>query len=294
MSKCLIVLNSFCGHYELINQDLLKARFEKDYDTVDSFVISDDNQTWSAKGYNCVVICGGDGTFNKALNHTFDEGAQLIYYSFGTYNEASKTRAKGFKKHEFVTLEEYARANEKYFSYVFAAGSFTPLGYIVPPKKKKRLGILAYLAKVVSQYRVHNIKAKVTADGEVFDDTYTLIMFIDSMRCFGFNFNKLYSPSDGATHMLLIKSPGKDSCKNRMKIFGPLFKSFFIGFKKEMSNKKMVFKKVINATVSLQESVPFNIDGERLDLDSDVTVAVKKPTIKVLVGNPKPYTKKRK
>ena len=294
MSKCLIVLNSYCGRYESINKELLKTRFEKDYDTVDFFIINDENNTWSAQGYNCVVICGGDGTFNNALNHTFDKGTKLIYYSFGTYNEAAKTRAKGFKKNEFVPLEEYARSNDKYFSYVLAAGSFTPLGYIVPPKKKKRLGILAYLAKVVSQYRVHNIPAKIEVDGEVFEDTYTLIMFIDSMRCFGFNFNKLYSPSDGATHMLLIKSPGKDCCKNRMKIFGPLFKSFFVGFKKEVSNKKMIFRKVVNAKVTLQDSVPFNIDGERLDLDGDITVSVKRPSIETFVGNSKPYVKKSK
>lgn len=292
MSKCLIVFNSFCGRFETINKDLLRARFEKEYDEVDLFVIDDDNQSWSARGYNCVVMCGGDGTFNKALNHTFDEGAKLIYYSFGTYNEAAKTRAKEFKKKEFVPLEEYARANDKYFSYVFAAGSFTPLGYIVPPKKKKRLGILAYLAKVVSQYKVHNIKATIEADGEKIEDTFTLIMFIDSMRCFGFKFNKLYSPSDGATHMLLIKSPGKDCFKNRLKIFGPLFKSFFIGFKKEISNKKMIFKKVVSTNVSLPESVPFNIDGERLDLSGDVSVSVKRPTVQVFVGNSKPYIKK--
>ena len=195
---------------------------------------------------------------------------------------------------EFIPILEYAKANNQYFSYVFAAGSFTPLGYIVPPEKKKKLGILAYLFRVVSQYKVYDIKTQITADDVNYDGNYTLIMFIDSMRCFGFNFNKLYSPSDGATHMLLIKSPGKNSLRNKIKIFWPLFKAFFIGFKKEVSNNKMVFKKVINASLKFENSIPFNLDGEKYDFVGDVTVSVHKPDVDVFVGKSKDYTKKKR
>lgn len=293
MNRCLIVFNSYCGRFESIDQDALVARFKKDYDIVDSFIINDTSGDWSAAGYNCVVVCGGDGSFNNALNHTFDENTKLIYFSFGTYNESAKTRLKENKHLEFIPMLEYAKANDQYFSYVFAAGSFTPLGYIVPPEKKKRLGILAYLFKVASQYKVYDIKAQISADNVNYDGNYTLIMFIDSMRCFGFNFNKLYSPSDGATHMLLIKSPGKNSFKNKIKIFWPLFKAFFIGLRKEVSNKKIVFKKVVNANLKFESSIPFNLDGEKHDFGGDVTVSVHRPKVEVFVGKSKNYTKKK-
>lgn len=106
------------------------------------------------------------------------------------------------------------------------------------------MGVLAYLLRVVREYKVWNIGARVTADGDVYTGNYTLIMAIDSMRCFGFRFNRLYEPDDGKVHLLLVRSPGKDNFVNRVRIFFPLFRAFFIGFGKEKHGKDITFRAV--------------------------------------------------
>ena len=110
MNRCLIVFNSYCGRFESIDQDALVARFKKDYDVVDSFIINDTSGDWSAAGYNCVVVCGGDGSFNNALNHTFDENTKLIYFSFGSSGLKPNFASEVFR---MINGRRMPRANDK-------------------------------------------------------------------------------------------------------------------------------------------------------------------------------------
>ena len=130
----------------------------------------------------------------------------------------------------------------------------------------------------------YNIPAKVNIDGEEFEDKYTLMMVLDSNRCFGFKFNHLYKENDGLVHVLLIKSPGEDSKKNRRKIFGPLFRSFFIGFRKEINNKNVLFKAAKNVNIKLEEKTPFDVDGDKKMYD-EINISVVQPTNKIYIGN---------
>ena len=222
MKTCLVVINRMSGRSQKADREKLLARFRTAY-AVTVKEISSPEDDWDAAGFDLVVACGGDGTFNRALNRCADAGADLIYYGFGTFNECAKAKGAERGSREFIRLGEYASAGGSFFGYVVATGSFTPLGYVVPAEKKRKMGVLAYLLRVVKEYRVWNVPARVTADGKVFSGTYTLIMAIDSARCFGFRFNRLYSPDDGKVHLLLMKSPGKDNLLNRARIFFPLF-----------------------------------------------------------------------
>lgn len=284
MKKCLIVINRMSGKAAKIDKEKLLAGFCAEYEvTVKELTKSSDE--WSATGYSLVVACGGDGTFNRALNLCAEEGADLVYYGFGTFNECAK--AKGACRHQngFIRLYEYAAANGRYFGYVAATGSFTPLGYVVDPSVKQKMGVLAYLLRVVREYKVWNVKARVTADGDVYDGVYTLIMAIDSPRCFGFRFNRLYSPDDGKVHLLLVKSPGKDNLVNRAKIFFPLFRAFFIGLRKELTCKNLIFRAVKELDISLPESAVFDVDGDAAEFKGDLLIRVTKPKNKVYIGD---------
>lgn len=285
MKKALIVINQISGNSASIDEKKIFEIYEKEYE-IHVAKIVDEHSEWSGEGYDLVVVCGGDGTFNRAINNNLDSNAEMVYYSFGTFNECAK--AKGISKHDKldkIKLEEYATANDDFFSYVLAAGTFTPLGYVVDTKKKKKFGILAYLSKVIAEYKVNSIKAKIVADGIAYEDNYTIIMVIDSMRCFGFKFNKLYEPNNRKVQILLLKSPGKNTFINKIKIFFPMFRAFFIGFKKEYQSKKMLFKTVENVSIFLDNPEIFNIDGESMRFDDRIDIQVKIPKNNIYIGN---------
>lgn len=284
MKKCLVVVNSMSGRAARIDKEKLLAKFGAAYDVTLKEIASITDE-WSAEGYSLVVACGGDGTFRRALNRCADAGTDLIYYGFGTFNECAK--AKGAKKgsREFIRLYEYASANDRYFGYVAATGSFTPLGYVVDAASKQKLGILAYLLRVIKEYRVWNVPARVTADGKTYDGTYTLIMAIDSARCFGFRFNRLYAPDDGKVHLLLVKSPGRDNLLNRARIFFPLFRAFFLGFGKETERGSVVFRSVKDLDITLSSPAVFDVDGDSETFEGTLHVRVTKPKNQVYIGD---------
>jgi diacylglycerol kinase family enzyme len=144
------------------------------------------------------------------------------------------------------------------------AGSFTPLGYAVEERFKKKFKIFAYLYRVIKEYKIYNIKAKIDCGDKIHEGIYSLIMVLDSKRCFGFRFNRMYEPDDGLFHLLLIKSPGKDSFFNRIRMFFPFFRAFFLGFGKPYTSKSIVFTPIKSAEITLSKPTDFCVDGEKV------------------------------
>lgn len=289
MKKCLIVINSLCGNSSRVDEQKLARRFADVY-TPTLLHITDESDEWSAEGYDLAVVAGGDGTFSRALRNCSAAGVPLIYYGAGTFNECAKSKgAKATRRNngeaEFVPLRKLAFLSGKPFGYVAAAGSFTPLGYTSSPARKKRLGVLAYVLNILREYKVYDIPAVVTADGRSYDGRYTLIMAIDSERCFGFRFNRLYRPDDKAVHLLLVKSPGKNNLLNKIRIFFPLFRAFFVGFKKETETESLVFRRAEKLSVSLFGDVTFNVDGDAQTLSGAFEIDVQTPENDVYIGD---------
>lgn len=171
--------------------------------------------------YERIVVCGGDGTLNGILNSKMRDDVEIIYLPYGTLNEFYKG---GIKDNHF--LKDICFANDLYFSYVMAAGIFTPIGYCVNDKKKRKYKALAYISHVVKEYKIHRIKAKLTTQDYCDEGEYSLIMAIDSPRCFGFRFNRLFKTDDGIMHLLAIRAPKNNGLIGKIKIFFPLFRAF--------------------------------------------------------------------
>lgn len=282
MKRCLIVINDLSGGSCRVDESSLRARFSGAYET-ETVRIKDEGDDWSADGFDLVVAAGGDGTFSRALNICAAAGAPLIYYGAGTFNECAK--AKRGKGAEFVPVRKLASLSGRLFGYVAAAGTFTPLGYTASPAKKKKLGVLAYILNILREYRVYDIPAKITADGRDFSGRFTLIMAIDSARCFGFRFNRLYKENGSNIHLLLIRSPGKDSLLTRAKIFFPFFRAFFVGFGKEVVGKNLVFVSAERLTVTPKQPAVFNVDGDALPVEGDLDISVISPKTPVYIGD---------
>lgn len=290
MKKCLLVINKISGNVEraLNNPDIF-VTLKKNYDIIDTLYIEENqpiNISKAIKGYQALAVCGGDGTFNNAINATREQELELVYIPCGTLNETAKTlQLASYLRPEQrkVRRIDLGEINNKLFSYVAAAGTFTAIGYKTRNNFKRRFKFLAYLFKVLREYRVHHIKAKISLDDREFDDVYTLIMAINSRRCFGFNFNHLFSHNSGSAHMLLIKAPKGRGLFSLIKIFFPFFRAFFVGFKKPYEGKNLKFIEFTQARITLDEPETFTIDGERLFAKGEFYIKIHKQKINLFV-----------
>ncbi len=255
--RCIVIVNKLSGHSKHIDEKQLLSAFGNGYD-VQFFYLDKKQRLTDFYAFDRIVVCGGDGTLNGVLNSKIREDVEIIYLPYGTLNEFF---AGGIKNNHYV--KDIGMAGDKYFSYVMAAGIFTPIGYCVNDKKKRKYKAFAYLAQVVKEYKVHRIKAKFLYDDYSCDGEYSLIMIIDSPRCFGFRFNRLFRMDDGIMHLLTIRAPKSNGLFGKIKLFFPLFRAFFIGFSKPYRSKNMVFQPFNHLNLTLETPVDFDMDGEK-------------------------------
>lgn len=264
---CAIIINRLSGNSDIVPEKDLAEIFGEGYDTT-VINIYEDTVLDDLSTFDRIVACGGDGTLHSVINCKLSQTVQLFYLPFGTFNESQ------YNTEENPRLAELGLAGGKYFSYVCAAGIFTPLGYVVSTKKKKRWKKLAYFSKILKEYRVHRIAAKFEINGERYEGEYSLLMAIDSPQCFGFKFNKLFKQDDGKFHFLAIKAPKHGGLLGAMELFSPLFRAFFIGFKKPCRKKKLLFEPCRLVKMNLKQPVNFDMDGEKVELQGRFTITI--------------------
>jgi diacylglycerol kinase family enzyme len=267
-----VVVNESCGNFEKFSKEIVESILDGKY-SVDFCDIDDDYPARSeAEGFSAVAILGGDGTLNSVLNKIRGIDVKVFYLPYGTLNEKSHTLDGADPNGEILV----GTVGGQVFTYVAACGTFTPIGYTAKVERKKKLKSFAYLLEVLKEYKVHSIHAKLSIDGELHEDNYTLIMVLKSPRCFKFHFNHLYNSINPTGHVLLIRSPGKNNFWNKIRIFFPFFRAFFIGFRREVNRKNLLFKEFNKVRLHLNAPVDFDVDGEKKTLEGDNTFRVKK------------------
>lgn len=273
MENCLIVINKSAGSAGKINFDYVKNRLGNRYKYFCHTIPTDGEP--KVENYDALAVCGGDGTLSRVLEKVYDSNKQVFYFPYGTLND--KAKIKNANKDSHAVVGETEGATHTVFSYVLAAGSFTPIGYETSVKLKKKIGVLAYLLKVVREYKVHRIHARLTTAECVYSGDFTLIMFLKSPRCFGFKFNKAYDENATSGHLILIRSPKHDGLLGKIEMFFPFFRVFFLGLKNERDGK-IIFKQITSAGVNLQDETAFCKDGEKAVFDGDFSVNFVKTT----------------
>ncbi len=265
--NCLLVVNTLSGNASKVREDELIKKYAPE-DSVTVKYIRDPADTYSVENVNKLIVCGGDGTLNHALNLCRDKEMDIVYLPFGTFNETADGRRNKKEKQ----LAMLGRIQGTDFAYVAAAGSFTGIGQAPSVKSKRRYKIFAYFSKVLSSYKVHRIEATIASDKLNETGVYTLLMLSNARRCFGFRFNKLYRDNSDEIQLIAIKAPKKDNLFGRIKMFFPFFRVFFLGFSKEKIGKTIKFISLKNATLTLPNPTPFCVDGEYKDLSGELTI----------------------
>lgn len=252
---CKVIVNKNSGNCNRLNLPQILARLP--YRNVEVEEI-DGAQTWQADNADCIVVCGGDGTLNTAVNKYPDK--QICFAPCGTLNET---------RHLSSPIATVGKCNDLRFGYVCATGSFTEIGYTTKCSAKQRYKWLSYLSEVTKQYRHYNIAAQIDLDGKNLDGNYTLLMVLKSSVCFGFHFNKMYVRMP-KLYMLGIRSFGNNTSTNKIKMFFPFFRVFFGGVNQPTENKNWFLLPFDNATITLAEPQKFCVDGELATMHGDL------------------------
>ena len=94
-------------------------------------------------------------------------------------------------------------------------------------------------------------------------------MVLKSHRCFGFSFNKNYKKHKGL-YLVAIRSYGCDCLKNRIKMFAPFFRVFFVGVNKPQIKRNWMLIPFDTLSVKLEEPQDFCLDGEKRRLAGEL------------------------
>ena len=180
-------------------------------------------------------------------------------------------------------ITDIGAVNDELFGYVCATGTFTEIGYLAQNKHKQKFKALAYLPLVLKTYTCRQICAQIDVDRRKFNGKYTLLMAIKSKRCFGFRFNRAYDKKP-CLYLLAVDSFGKDNLWNRIRLFFTFFRIFFVGIDKPLQTKRFFMLPFENATITLDNTQDYCLDGEKVTLSGTLHFCTQKvtPPIKIV------------
>lgn len=274
--NCLLVVNKMSGNTAKIDEQQLISKYAPD-DDVRIVYLRHTDDVYDTANIQKLIVCGGDGTLNHAINLCQNQAIDIYYKPCGTFNETAKDKTgKGI-----LHIAKLGDIGGTRFSYVAAAGSFTDIG--ASANEKHHFKILAYFSKVLAAYKVHHIPAKISINGIELEDTYTLLMVSNSHRCFGFRFNHLHHEAGDEMELITIKAPKRKGLLGKIKMFFPFFRVFFLGFRKPRISKTINFIPFKEASLTLKRETKFCIDGESVNLTNTLTIKKTPTASKVLL-----------
>ena len=173
-----------------------------------------------ADEYDLVVISGGDGTLNEAVNGMLrlDREARIPigYIPSGTMNDFASTNnispspltaVNDIINGNFLPYD-IGSFNGKPFIYVAAFGAFTDVSYATPQINKNIWGSAAYYFEgIKSLPKIKGVDTTITLDtGEVIETNAALVMIMNSTSVGGFAFGEFYDidTSDGVFEIAVI------------------------------------------------------------------------------------------
>lgn len=172
------------------------------------------------KGFDILIIAGGDGTISKAINALAplkeDKRITLGYIPTGTCNDAGKSFGiyESIKKAVDIILQgqtikvDIGKVNNSYFLSMLALGRYSDISYIALQKRKRKIGKLSYYFLAIKEaFKPKKVKATIIADGIKYDVVTPFVLIMNSLYVGGFPVNFSNSLIDGKFDIYLTK-PG--------------------------------------------------------------------------------------
>ncbi len=175
--------------------------------------------------YDMVVVAGGDGTLNEAVNGLIQcermypqRKPQLGYLPTGTTNDFAVSLNLPREVHHatdtIVSGKPFScdagKFGDRNFVYVAAFGMFTEVSYSTPQPTKNMLGRVAYILEgIKSLADIKTYPLTIEQNGETITGEFLFGMVSNSISVGGFKMGKPghVSMNDGLLEVLLVKKP---------------------------------------------------------------------------------------
>lgn len=204
------------GHIDRNVENICTVFQAYGYDVTPQLIDFDANPFDGNEGIDLMVVAGGDGTVNFAVNAMKRKGLDipLGVIPAGTANdfagalgmsadplEAARQIASGSEERV-----DCGRVNDLYFVNVFSFGVFTTTSQRTPDERKHRIGRLAYIIEGVKEVTsMHAVPLEIEADGERFDLRSLMVLIFNGETAGGFHLARRSSIRDGLLDCILLE-----------------------------------------------------------------------------------------
>lgn len=238
--------------------------------------------------YDLLIVCGGDGTLNQAVNALtkINKKVSVSFIPIGTTNDFAKTLnlpKKGIEIAQNIINSKALQVdtgvfNNKYFNYIAAFGAFTEVAYSTERINKKKFGVFSYMINCIKQIKnIKPYKIKIYFDNEVIEDEFIYGGISNSLSIGGLKWFKAdeISLSDGKLEVILIKKP-----KNILGYFG-IIKSIIL--KDYSEDLNIIYSQDESLKLETEEKIEWTIDGEAAGSYQKVEISTINKNIEFLV-----------
>lgn len=219
MKHLLFLYNTRSGRGRIAEKrDAIVACFEQHGYTVEALELDFVSNPFDrcSKTPDIVVVAGGDGTVNHAVNHMMERNLdiEMGVIPAGTANDFAF--ALGMAHDPVKAAEQIAtgevehidcgRVNGLYFVNIFSFGLFTTTSQRTPDEWKHKIGKLAYLIEGIKELRrMHAIPLHIKADGRELNFSVLIALIFNGETAGGFRLARRSSMQDGLFDILLLE-----------------------------------------------------------------------------------------
>ena len=218
MHKALLLYNPAAGRGRIARRvDAIAAVFaENGWELVPEAIDFGRNPFDTHTDIRRVVVAGGDGTVNYAVNRMRERGLslELGVLPAGTANdfagvigmshdplEAARQIATGR-----IEALDCGVVNGLHFVNIFSFGIFTTTSQRTPDERKHRLGKLAYILEGIKELRrMHAVPLHIRTENEEFDFRALMVLVFNGETAGGFRLADSSSVRDGLFDCILLE-----------------------------------------------------------------------------------------
>ena len=292
--KCLLIYNPFSRSRKVKNHiDFIVRYLGRKYDSIEIYCSKGIKSITKFvyernRDFDLIVVCGGDGTVNEAINGLLksDSKTPIGIIPTGTCNDLSKMLCfhKSLKKqldliiNGTVVSMDTCKINDSFYTYAAAIGKYTDVSYCAARRAKRIFGRIAYFLAGLGEFGKYiKLQLKIKTDKNYIEGNYYVVLALNTDRVAGFKINREQNIklNDGLIDLTLIE-------KNGESITWPRLAKFFIRGDKQ---KKGVHTfKTNHIEIISKEDLKVNTDGELAYNTKNVVIDVLPKTLNIVVS----------